>query len=173
MQISIRHEIPIDINEIHALEAQAFGRRLQADLVNDLRDDGALWLSQVALIDDRIVGHAAYSLAEVSHDANIWRFPALGPIAVAPANQRQGIGGALIRAGIEVVGDAGFGLLFLVGHPGYYTRFGFQPAVPLGFSSNWVKPGGSHEHFMALVLDQSLIGCVSGHMRFHGAFPDP
>ncbi len=173
MQISIRHEIPIDINEIHALEAQAFGRRLQADLVNDLRDDGALWLSQVALIDDRIVGHAAYSLVEVSHDTNIWRFPALGPIAVAPANQGQGIGGALIRAGIEVVGDAGFGLLFLVGHPGYYTRFGFQPAVPLGFNSDWVKPGGSHEHFMVLVLDQSLIGCVRGHMRFHGAFPDP
>ena len=173
MQISIRHEIPIDINEIHALEAEAFGRRLQADLVDRLRDDGALWLSQVALIDDRIVGHAAYSLAEVSHGTNIWRFPALGPIAVAPANQRQGIGSALIRAGIEVVGDAGFGLLFLVGNPGYYTRFGFQPAVPLGFTSDWVKPGGSHEHFMALVLDQSLIGCARGHMRFHGAFPDP
>ena len=173
MQISIRRETPKDINDIHALEAEAFGSRLEADIVDCLRDDEALWLSQVALLDDRIVGHAAYSLVEISQITNISRFPALGPIAVAPANQRQGIGGALIRAGIEVVRDAGFGLLFLVGHPGYYPRFGFQPALPLGFSSDWVKPGGRHEHFMVFVLDQSLIGCVRGHMRFHSAFPDP
>jgi len=173
MQISIRRELPEDIKEIHTLEAEAFGGRLQADIVDRLRDDGALWLSQVALVDDRIVGHAAYSLVEISHNSNNWHFPALGPIAVAPAYQRQGIGSALIRAGIEVVGEAGFGLLFLVGSPNYYPRFGFQPALPLGFTSDYVKPSGRHEHFMALVLDQSLIGSVRGHMRFHGAFPDP
>lgn len=172
MRISIRNELAQDIKDIHALEAEAFGRRVEADLVNRLRADGALWLSQVALIDGRIVGHAAYSLAEISNNSKRWTFPALGPIAVAPARQRQGIGSALVRAGIEVVADAGFGLMFLVGHPGYYPRFGFQPAAPLGFSSDWVKPGGSHEHFMALVLDQSLIGCVRGHMRYHAAFAD-
>lgn len=173
MQITIRHEIPTDINDIHALEADAFGCRLQADIVDRLRDDGALWLSQVALVNERIVGHAAYSLAEISQNSDKWRFPALGPIAVAPAKQRQGIGSALIRAGIEAVRDSGFGLLFLVGSPNYYPRFGFQPALPLGIGSDWVEPGGRHEHFMTLVLDPSLIGCVRGHLRFHPAFPDP
>lgn len=173
MQISIRREMPTDIDAIHALEAEAFGCRLEADIVNRLRDDGSLWLSLVALVDDGIVGHAAYSLVEVSHKSGKWRFPALGPIAVAPAKQRQGIGSALIRAGTKKVREAGYGLLFLVGSPDYYPRFGFQPALPLGFSSDYVKPGGLHEHFMALVLDQSLIGSVRGHMRYHAAFPVP
>jgi len=172
MQLSIRHELPTDIKDIHALEAEAFGRRQEADLVDRLRADGALWLSQVAFVDDRIVGHAAYSLIKISQNSDKWTFPALGPIAVAPANQRRGIGSAWIRAGIEIVREAGFGLLFLVGHPAYYPRFGFQPALPLGFSSDYVKPGGRHEHFMALVLDQSLIGCVRGHMGYHRAFAD-
>ena len=172
MPIAIRHEQAQDLQAIHALEAATFGRRAEADLVDRLRAEGALWLSQVALIDKRIVGHAAYSLVEVSHQSEKWTFPALGPIAVAPAHQRQGIGSALIRAGIEIVADAGYGLLFLVGHPGYYARFGFQAAQPLGFSCDWVEPGGAHEHFMALVLDHSLIGCVRGHMRYHPAFAE-
>ena len=172
MQISIRHEIPKNIKDIHGLEVKAFGRSEEADLVDRLRDEGALWLSQVALSNDQLVGHAAYSLVKVSDGESVWRFPALGPIAVEPARQGHGIGGALIRAGIEVVRDAGYGLLFLVGHPTYYPRFGFQPALPLGFSSDWVKPDGPHEHFMALVLDQSLIGSVRGHMRYHEAFTD-
>ena len=172
MRLSIRNELAQDIRDIQVLEAEAFGRRVEADLVNRLRADGALWLSQVALIDDRIVGHAAYSLVEISHKAQRWSFPALGPIAVTPARQRQGIGSALVRAGMEVVAEAGFGFLFLVGHPGYYPRFGFQPATPLGFSSDWVEPGGAHEHFMTLVLDQSLVGRVRGHMRYHAAFAD-
>ena len=172
MQISIRKETPKDIADIHALEVEAFGRAEEADLVDRLRDEGVLWLSQVALRNDQVVGHAAYSLVKVSDGGSVWCFPALGPIAVEPARQGRGIGGALIRAGIEVVRDAGYGLLFLVGHPTYYPRFGFQPALPLGFTSDWVKPDGPHEHFMALVLDQSLIGSVRGHMRYHEAFAD-
>ncbi len=172
MQVSIRREQPADITAIQALEAQAFGRSVEADLVAKLRADGALWLSHVAQIDSRIVGHAAYSLVEIRQDKKTWHFPALGPIAVAPVLQKQGIGSALVRAGIEVVAGAGYGLLFLVGHPSYYPRFGFQPAQPLGFSSDWVQPGGRHDHFMALVLEPSLIGSVRGHMRYHPAFAD-
>ena len=58
MQISIRHEIPKDIKDIHGLEVKAFGRSEEADLVDRLRDEGALWLSQVALSNDQLVGHA-------------------------------------------------------------------------------------------------------------------
>ena len=172
MQISIRQETPKDIADIHALQVEAFGRSEEADLVDRLRDEDVLWLSQVALRNDQVVGHAAYSLVKVSDGGSVWRFPALGPIAVEPARQGRGIGGALIRAGIEVVSDAGYGLLFLVGHPTYYPRFGFQPALPLGFTSDWIKPDGPHEHFMALVLDESLIGSIHGHLRYHQSFAD-
>ena len=168
--IIIRPEKPADIPQIHRIETKAFGRREEADLVDRLREDGALWLSQVALLLGKIVAHAAYSLVSIGEGENQWRFPALGPIAVAPDYQRRGIGAALMQAGIEAVRGASYGMIFLVGHPSYYPRFGFQPALPLGFTSDWVKPEGPHEHFMALVIDEGLVGQVKGHLRYHAAF---
>ena len=139
MQILIRQERNDDISQIYKVTANAFGRDSEADLNNLLRDAGVLILSQVAEIEGEIVGHAAYSLVTVTDDDGVRRFPALGPIAVAPAFQCQGIGSKLVRAGLTAMSDAGYGLLFLVGHVSYYPRFGFQPAQPLGFTSDYVK----------------------------------
>ena len=61
-------------------------------------------------------------------------------------------------------------MVFLVGSPRYYPRFGFQPALPLGFTSDYVEPGGRHEHFMVALLEESMPGDVRGHVRFHPAF---
>ncbi len=170
--MQIRLEQPSDIKAIHAIECAAFGRREEADIVDKLRAAGALWLSQVALREGAIVGHAAYSLAAITDAEKTNEFPALGPIGVLPQLQRRGTGAALIEAGFDAVQKAGFGLLFLVGHPGYYRRFGFQPALPLGFSSDYVSDPQQHEHFMVRVFDAQLIGSVRGHMRYHAAFAD-
>ncbi len=170
MPAMIRPEQAKDIEKIHAIESAAFARREEADLVDRLRDEAALWLSHVAVESDEIVGHAAYSMVSVRDTAGECSYPALGPIAVAPTRQRRGIGKALIQAGIFAVREAGFGLLFLVGHPEYYPRFGFQPALPLGFSSDYVKKDGPHAHFMVCVLDEKLLGAVRGRVRYHSAF---
>ncbi len=170
MPTIIRAEQAKDIEKIHAIECAAFGSREEADLVDRLRDGAALWLSHVAVDGDEIVGHAAYSMVRVTDSAGECSYPALAPIAVTPAWQRRGIGKALIKAGLSAVREAGFGLLFLVGHPAYYPRFGFQPALPLGFSSEYVKKGEPHEHFMVCVLDEKLIGAVRGRVRYHTAF---
>ena len=168
--LSIRDEQPSDIQRIHAIESAAFGKKAIADIVDQLRDDGELWLSHVALLDDAIVGHCAYSLVTVTDGDTVRRFPALGPIGVEPACQGRGIGGALVRSGIEAARAAGQGLLFLVGSPGYYPRFGFEPALPLGFTSDYVTDSQRHEHFMAYVIDAALIGQVRGHVRWHDCF---
>lgn len=170
--IHIRPEQAGDIGKIHALESAAFGRREEADIVDQLRASGHLWLSQVAELDGEIVGHAAYSLVTVTDAGNEYWFPALGPIGVVPPLQKRGIGKALIEAGFLAVQEAGFGLLFLVGHPRYYPRFGFQPAQPLGFTSDYVTDPQSHAHFMVRVFDDSLVGEARGHMRYHEAFTD-
>ena len=170
MSLIIREEKIDDISAIYELTARAFGRASEADLIDLLRADDALILSQVALLDNQIVGHAAYSLVSITDADTIHHQPALGPIAVAPSQQRRGIGSALVRAGLEAMDQAGYGLLFLVGHVSYYPRFGFQPAQPLGFNSDYVEPGGPHEHFMAAVLDERAPGSVRGHVRFHPAF---
>ena len=135
-----------------------------------LRADGALLLSHLATLADEIVGQAAYSLVNIDVGESLYQQPALGPIAVAPGYQGRGIGSALVRAGINAMTEAGYSHLFLVGSPRYYPRFGFQPALPLGFSSDYVQPGGSHEHFMAAILDERAAGVMRGHVKFHPAF---
>ena len=164
----IRQEQPADIKSIYDLTVDAFQRRDEADLIDRLRADQAVWLSQAALLDGKIVGHALYSHATVTDGLIVHECLALGPIAVDPAYQRQGIGGQLIRSGLREVKAAGHGLLFLVGHPSYYPRFGFRPAQPLGFTSDYVKDRRRHVHFMVAVLDKNL--SLRGHLRFHPAF---
>lgn len=172
MQIEIREEQPDDIDAIYAVELDAFEQPDEADLVNRLRDAGAIWLSHVALIDGKIVGHALYSMVTVTDGDTVREFPALAPLAVVSKRQQQGIGSALMTAGLNAARNAGHGLMFLVGHPSYYTRFGFQPAKPLGFTSDYVKDNEPHEHFMVAILDESLLNTVKGHVRYHAAFED-
>jgi len=170
--VEIRPETPADIEAIHRIEAAAFKNEALAELVNRLRAEGALLLSHVAVLNNEIVGHAAYSLLTITDGERVSHCPALGPIGVDPPYQGRGIGSALVRAGLDAMRDLGYGLLFLVGSPRYYPRFGFQPAQPHGFSSDYVEPGGPHEHFMVAILDERAPGGLRGHTRFHPAFAE-
>lgn len=170
-RFEIGNESPDDIEAIYTINRDAFGRHTEADLANRLRADNALILSQVATLDDEIVGHAAYSLVRITNENGVQRCPALGPIAVAPAYQRRGIGSALVRAGLKALRSAGYPLLFLVGHVSYYPRFGFRPALPLGFTCDYVEPDGPHQHFMVAQLNPPPAD-LRGHVRFHPAFDE-
>lgn len=170
MTIIIRPEQPEDIQAIYEIETAAFQRAGEADLVNKLRDNDAIWLSLVATLDNQIVGHALYSFVTVGDEESPPQFPALGPIAVAPEHQGKGIGGALIQAGTSAIQSAGYGLTFLVGHPTYYPRFAYQAALPLGFDSSYVTEGEAHEHFMVLVLNKTVLESTSGMVRFRPEF---
>ncbi len=170
MQITIREETPADIEAIYRVERDAFGQPDEADLVNRLRDRNVSWISHVALLDGEIVGHAMYSMVTVTDGDTVREFPALAPLAVEPSHQKKGIGGQLMNAGLQATRDAGYGLMFLIGNPSYYPRFGFQPALPLGFTSDYVKDDTHHEHFMVAVLDESLLDTVRGHVRYDPAF---
>lgn len=170
MAIMIRAETPQDIETIYKIEAAAFEGEAHAELVNLLRAEDELILSHVAELSGEAVGHAAYSLVTVTDGDIAKRFPALGPIGVLPRCQGRGVGSALVRAGLEAMSDMGYGLLFLVGSPLYYPRFGYQPAQPLGFTSDYVEDDGRHEHFMVAILGEGALGDVRGHVRFHDAF---
>ncbi len=172
MQIGIRPETAADSEAIFRIEAAAFKGEAHAVLVDKLRADGALLLSQVAVLDDRLVGHAAYTMLTITDGDRVHFMPGLGPIGVEPAYQGAGIGSALVRAGLQAMRDLDYALLFLVGSPRYYPRFGFQPAQPRGFSSDYVEPGGPHEHFMLAVLDERRASSLRGQIRFHPYFHD-
>jgi putative acetyltransferase len=121
----IRDERPEDRAAVRRVEEAAFGRADEADIVDALRADDAWALSLVAEVDGEIVGHLLFSRGD--------RAMTLGPLAVLPAHQRSGVGAALMRQGLARVREP----VVLLGHPDYYTRFGFHPAAPLGITNQW------------------------------------
>jgi putative acetyltransferase len=123
--IEVREERPEDRHAVRRVEEAAFGREEEADIVDALRGDEAWALSLVALVDGEIAGHLLFSRGD--------RAMALGPLAVLPSIQGSGVGTALMRAGLARVREP----IVLLGHPDYYTRFGFRPANPKGVTNQW------------------------------------
>ena len=168
--IEIRLEQPQDISVIHALTLAAFTRdqisgQMEADLNNRLRDNGKLLLSLVAELDGQVIGHVAFSPARIAFDGKTSAVyvVALGPIAVQPDHQRQGIGSQLILKGFEMLASQSPQLIFLLGHPGYYPRFGFRPAKALGVRWSGDQSDGPCEPFMVKELREgALAECLDG-----------
>ena len=92
---------------------------------------------------------------------------ALGPIAVRPERQRQGIGAALIRHALEEARRLGYTVVVLIGHPDYYPRFGFGPARARGLECAWPVPD---EVFMVRELVPGTLAGVRGTVRYAPAF---
>ncbi len=169
--IVVQDEAPADHGAIHELTKIAFADKSfsakdEHFLVDALREAGALAVSLVAVAEGSVVGHVAFSLAEMSTPdgamADGWY--ALGPISVAPNFQGQGIGSRLARAGLERIKALGAKGCVLAGDPNYYTRFGFRHD-PLITLEN--VPAG-----VSLVL-RITDNDDHGFVRFHPAFSAP
>jgi putative acetyltransferase len=165
MDIVIRTERPDDHIAIHDITKRAFAPMPFADgdeqeLIGKLRDADALALSLVAEMDGIVVGQITLTPAFAADNSPGWF--ALGPIAVAPEHQSQGIGGQLIRAGTEWMGEQDAAGCVLVGNPAYYSRFGFVPFPALA------PHGEPAEYFQILplrVYEPSVV--VGFHPLFH------
>jgi predicted N-acetyltransferase YhbS len=82
-----------------------------------------------------------------------------GPVSVKPKLHRQGLGGEIIRHSLARARELGHGAVVIMGHPGYYHRFGFKAAS----SFNLTLPDGSApEPFMALELVDGYLGVIGG-----------
>lgn len=166
-KLEIRVEQSGDLAAIHEVERLAFGRDGEADLVDALRRAGGLTMSGVAVQGGEVLGHIAFSPAVIESSSSKAEALALGPLAVLPARQRQGIGAALVRWGLEECRRQGHRLVFLVGHPDYYPRFGFQPAGRLGFECPFPVPP---EAFMVAELQPGALRGCGGKLRHRPEF---
>lgn len=145
-----RPETTADAAAVRAVNEAAFPTPAEADLVDALRADPEAWidgLSHVAVAPDgTVAGHALLTRCRVGGRPAL----ALAPCAVLPDHQGTGAGGAAIRGALAAARDAGENLVVVLGHAGYYPRFGFVPASGLGVVPPFEVPD---EAFMALLLD--------------------
>jgi putative acetyltransferase len=163
--VVIRAETADDVYAIEQVTVSAFetleiSDKTEQFIIAGLRAAGALTLSLVAEAPGgRVVGHIAFSPIEVSDASEGWY--GLGPLSVQPEYQRRGIGSALIEEGSARLKALGAQGCCLVGHPGYYGRFGFDNPRGLGL------PGVPAEAFFALAFSGPV---PQGEVRFHEAF---
>ena len=130
--MKIRYETVGDADGIRAVVKQAFARPAEADLVDALRAADAPRISLVADAAGRVVGHVLFTRVTVRRGEDGWSALALGPLAVLPGWQGHGVGSRLIRAGLDACLAAGQPVVFVVGAPRFYSRFGFVEAAPMG-----------------------------------------
>ena len=84
---------------------------------------------------------------------------------VLAALQGQGIGDALIRAGLDALRERGCAISFVLGHDAYYPRFGYSPGLAARFASPFAGP-----HFMAMMLDSDAAWPLGGRADYAPAF---
>ena len=164
-QIRIREAGDSDLNDVLCVERLAFGRDEEAELVRELlRDPSAKpILSLLAFKDDLPVGHILFTNAHLEHSQNpAIEIAILAPLAIVPDAQKQGIGGKLIKTGLELLSKSGVGLVFVLGHPEYYPKHGFQPAGYLGFETPYSIPKENAAAWMVQALRPEIIGSVFG-----------
>ena len=164
----IRPEATRDYPAIHALNASAFETPAEAHLVDALREQAKPVISLVAEENGFILGHILFSPVVLPAHPEL-KIMGLAPMAVAPTQQRKGIGSALVRAGLERCQQLGFGAVVVLGHPSYYPRFGFLPSTRYSISCEYAVP---EEVFMAVELRPGFLQGVSGKIKYHSAFND-
>jgi putative acetyltransferase len=150
---------------IHSVNQAAFGRPDEATLVDSLRSEGVVLASVVAELEERIVGHILFSRMSIETDGASIPAAALAPMAVSPKHQRQGIGGRLIRHGLDLLRRSGERIVVVLGHPDYYPRFGFSTGKARSLESPFPP-----DAFMAMELSPGALDGIRGKVKYPAAF---
>ena len=163
-KVTIRNEKDTDRDAITNVTISAFNtieisQHTEHYIIKSLRIANALTLSLVAEIDNLIVGHIAFSPVTISDGSKNWY--GLGPVSVLPSYQRKGIGKSLISEGLTRLKALNANGCCLVGHPEYYTKFGFKNVAEL--SVDGVPP----VVFFAYLINGNM---PKGVVNFHEAF---
>jgi putative acetyltransferase len=136
-RMEIRVERAGDEGPVGEIHRQAFGDHgvVVAALVETLRASivDSRGVSLVAEDDGRIVGNVMFTPSRLDAPRRLVTVQVLSPLGVAPSYQRQGVGSALVRRGIDMMTERAVPVIFIEGDPRYYHRFGFHAGGPLGF----------------------------------------
>jgi len=161
----IREAIETDLDNVLKVERLAFGEDAEANLVRDLLEDptGNPTLSLLAFEGEQAIGHILFSRICLAPEST-FTASLLAPLAVVPDYQGKGIGGKLIVEGLRILAGRGIDLVFVLGHPGYYPRHGFNPAGRVGLQAPYPIPEKDADAWMVQELVPGIIGSVSGQV---------
>ena len=161
--MNIRQTTQADLKDIMSVEKAAFKRDEEVNLTADLLVDPSAkpLLSLMAYVKNQPVGYVLFTKGTLTNNPDV-TLSFLAPLAVIPKFQRQGIGGALIKRGVEILTKANVDLIFLLGHPNYYPKFGFKPASKFGFEPTYPIPNEVAGAWMVKALKLNIIGRFSG-----------
>src|SRR5207249_7860944 len=118
-------------------------------------------LSLIGKRGNEVAGYILFSKVKISGHEN-HRALAIGPVAVKPGFQGQGIGSRLIRTGLRKAAELGYDSALLLGHPEYYPRFGFKPASNWNITTSYNAPAAT---FVLELKKGSLTG-ISGLVQY-------
>ena len=168
----IRKVTTADHMAVRALVAAAFQREDEATLVERLWKERAIKVERVAEVSGEIVGYCAFTAITCQPPLD-GVLLGLGPLAVAPTHQKQGIGAALVEEGLQLCRDNHARLIAVLGDPDYYARFGFEPASTRKMSWAGFDAGDAfrilaHPHPELGDIDTSEIRTI----HYHDAFND-
>ncbi|MBM6400125.1 GNAT family N-acetyltransferase [Phycicoccus sonneratiae] len=166
----IRPERPEDVAAVRDLVQVAFAGTEYSDgsvevaIVDGLRadDDVLPALTFVAELDGEVVGSVVCSRASMGAGESV----GLGPLAVRPDHQQQGIGSALVASVVATAEQRAEPSLVLLGDPGYYGAFGFEPAARHGVGS----PGPWGEEYFQVLTLRAWRPELAGPFRYAPAF---
>ena len=164
LNLIIRNEVIQDIADIRSVTKAAFrdhphSSQTEHFIVDCLRKQDALFISLVATLNGRLVGHIAISPVVISDESTGWF--AIDPLSVSPDMQNQKIGTALINTAIDKLKTQNTSGCVLVGDPEFYSRFGFKTY------QEFVYPQLPQEYFQALSFGAKI---PSGSVAFHRCF---
>jgi putative acetyltransferase len=168
MPIQIRQERPGDEKGVFEANFRAFGRDTESKVIDLLRINCPERTSLVAEDGGKITGHILFTPAWIASEQNTVAGMGLAPLAVDPECQRKGIGSALVEAGLAELRTAGVPFLVVVGHPGYYSRFGFERASKYGIRCEYDSVPDAA--FMILVFQPQAIQGIRGTVKMRPEF---
>lgn len=161
--MKLRKTTEADIKTVLSIHKKAFGKSKGpeiADLVDGLlNDQTAMPLLSLIAFNTKAVGHILYTKARLNQTNRRVSIQILAPLAVLPEVQSEGVGGQLIKEGLRLLKKAGVELVFVLGHPDYYPKYGFKAAGELGYEAPYPIP---EEHAGAWMVQELCSGVIEG-----------
>ncbi|EDY82780.1 acetyltransferase, GNAT family [Verrucomicrobiia bacterium DG1235] len=176
--MEIRASSDSDLTRISDLETTSFGPSegpIITVLVNKLLDDPTAQprISLAACEIERLTGHILFTNAKIEGAPQEISASILAPLAVLPERQRAGIGKRLVTQGLKRLAEEHTDLVFVLGHPGYYPRFGFSPAGSQGLEAPYPIPRKNADAWMVLFLNSKLAGKIQGRVLCSNVLAQP